>query len=71
MQKNKIIKVDYLGMSGGEQVKGIISVTVDYNKWMDVYNRGLIMRDVFDRLQKELEKEQAIVYAVYIRYSDD
>lgn len=65
---NRIIKMDYLGVSNNEQVRGLLSYTVDYNKWTDDVERSVIMKDLFKKLQTELELKKIILYAIYIRY---
>ena len=64
----RIIKMDYLGVSNNEQVRGLLSYTVDYNKWTDDVERSVIMKDLFKKLQTELELKKIILYAIYIRY---
>lgn len=65
---NRIIKMDYLGVCNNEQVRGLLSYTVDYNKWTDDVERSVIMKDLFKKLQTELELKKIILYAIYIRY---
>ena len=65
---NRIIKMDYLGICNNEQVCGLLSYTVDYNKWTDDVERSVIMKDLFKKLQTELELKKIILYAIYIRY---
>ena len=56
---NRIIKMDYLGVCNNEQVRGLLSYTVDYNKWTDDVERSIIRRrrrKITDEISNELER---------------
>ena len=57
---NRIIKMDYLGICNNEQVCGLLSYTVDYNKWTDDVERSVIMKDLFKKLSKTDESNDTI-----------